>query len=49
MQARVAEYSWDRTAATIAAAIDAVLDVPARPDEAISETADTEQRRAAAA
>ena len=37
MSARVAEYSWDRTAETIAAAIDAELDAPVRSDDAIAE------------
>ena len=49
MQARVAEYSWDRTAGTIAAAIDAVLDAPARSDVTTAEPISTERQRAAAA
>ena len=49
MGQRVAEYSWDRTAERVAAAIDAVLDAPVRSDEASAERGLPELTRAAAA
>ncbi len=48
MRERVAEFSWDRTARVIASAIGAVLDTPARRDEARGEPAADQQRAAAA-
>jgi glycosyltransferase involved in cell wall biosynthesis len=48
MKARVGEYSWDRTADTIAAAIEAALDAPPRRDEVPAEPL-AEPSRAAAA
>jgi glycosyltransferase involved in cell wall biosynthesis len=48
MQVRVAEYSWDRTAETIAGAIDAVLGGPSRDDDSMPKPSAVEPPRAAA-